>query len=65
MATLLEQIQDLELVTESHVRKIVNVTEATWHRMRHEKLTPSPAIVIRNCRYYSVKVIEKWLCDLV
>ncbi|HBA87424.1 MAG TPA: hypothetical protein DCZ75_05350 [Geobacter sp.] len=62
MATLLEQVLDLELVPEAHVRKkIVRVSEATWHRMRHERITPSPAIMIRGRRYYRPEVIEGWL----
>ena len=61
MATLLE-LQELELVPETHVRKrIVRVSEATWHRMRRDKQTPSPAILIRGRRHYRLEVVSEWL----
>jgi hypothetical protein len=59
MATLLE-LQELELVPETHVRKrILRVSEATWHRMRRDKQTPSPAILVGGRRYYRPEVISE------
>lgn len=64
MATLLE-LQELELVPETHVRKrIVKVSEATWHRMRRDKQTPSPAILVRGRRHYRPEVVSEWLRSL-
>jgi hypothetical protein len=64
MATLLE-LQELELVPETHVRKrILRVSEATWHRMRRDKQTPSPAILVRGRRHYRPEVISEWLRSL-
>jgi hypothetical protein len=53
---------DFALIPESKVRReIAGVSQGTWHRMRKEGTTPSPAIRLRGRRYYKPSVIENWL----
>ena len=62
MATLLELLQDLELIPERHLwEKILKISETTWLRMRNEGITPFPVTVIRRRRSYRPEVIEGWL----
>ena len=62
MATLLEQLQNLELIPERHVWKnILKLSETTWLRMREEGITPFPEIMIRRRRFYRPEVVEGWL----
>lgn len=40
--------------------QILKISKSTWLRMRKDKQTPSPAILIRGRRYYRAEVIEEW-----